>query len=441
MKLNNKYKQYLKKLYEHKVAVIVIILLFLAKFLGFVKNMFMAKYYGTSVVSDAYQMAVSIPNIILGITLFSYQAFAKGYFLSAKEDRTNKYVNSFINFILIIEMILFFAIMLFGHDFIKILAPGFNTEQFMYTKKLMIPIVIGTLFLGIANIFAEYLRCKDVYVLPQIAFLTINIIEILAIFLAFYKNVNWLSYGFLIANFIYCIILMIIAIKKKFRYKLYFSFEDIKKIKNILLPVFFSSIVYDISVMVDKIFASNYDVGTVSILNYAANMQSVFLIIAAGFITVIYPKLAKNVADHEYDVFSNKISNSRKILIIIHVPIIIFLIFFSKDITKMVYYRGAFEIEALIGTSKAFILYSLGIIAIAIRDLYIKSLYFLNKGKTVILISLLSVLLNIIFNFILSKVMGYTGLALATSLSNWIILPILIYIYNKTIKKYKEQLI
>ena len=59
---------------KHKVAILVIILLFAAKFLGFIKNIFMAQYYGTTIISDAYQMATSIPMVVLGIILYSYQA-------------------------------------------------------------------------------------------------------------------------------------------------------------------------------------------------------------------------------------------------------------------------------------------------------------------------------------------------------------------------------
>lgn len=432
LEFNNKIFKFLNK---QKVPIAVIILLFFSKFLGFLKNMFMAKYYGTSSISDAYQMAVSIPTIMLGIVLFSYQAFTKGYYLAEKKNRANKYTNSFINFILIIELIILILLILFKTKILKIFAPGFDLEQIKYTYHLIYPIIIGTSFLSIANILAEYLRCKNIYILPQVAYLIINIVEIVAIFIAFSKSFMWLSYGFLIANFLYFFMVIFIAYKNDFRYEIYISKIDINNFKNILFPVFLSSIIVDLSLMVDKIFASLYDTGTVSTLNYAANIQTVFLIIAAGFLTVLYPKIAKDVADEDYKKFELRIKKSLIFLTILYIFIILFLIFFSKTIVKIVYYRGAFNAEALIETTNSFIMYSIGILAIVIRDLYIKALYCLNKGNKVIITSVLSVFLNVIFNIILSKKIGYIGLPLATSLSNWAIIPLLIYFYISTLKE------
>jgi Uncharacterized membrane protein, putative virulence factor len=41
-------------------------LTFISKFLGFIREMIMANFYGTSYIVDAYVMANAIPNILLG---------------------------------------------------------------------------------------------------------------------------------------------------------------------------------------------------------------------------------------------------------------------------------------------------------------------------------------------------------------------------------------
>ena len=87
--------------------------MFVAKFLGFIKNIFLAKYYGTSVISDAYQMAISISMIIVGMVLYSYQAFTKGYYISEKYKRENEYTSTFLNFILVILVVIFAIMVVF----------------------------------------------------------------------------------------------------------------------------------------------------------------------------------------------------------------------------------------------------------------------------------------------------------------------------------------
>lgn len=423
----------LKQIKKHRSSLLVIILLFAAKFLGFIKNIFMAKYYGTSSISDAYQMAISIPMIMLGVVLYSYQAFTKGYYKSEKNNTGNNYVCTFINFISVIVLFISFFMLLFLSTIITFFAPGFNEEQFLYTLDLINPIIIGTMFLSISNIFGEYLRCRGIYVVPQFLYLVINVIEILAIFPAFYFNYKWLSYGYLLANFIYFSLLLIFCYKQKFRYKICLSKKQVNLFIKILIPIFVSSIITDINSMIDKIFASEYGTGVISTLSYATNIKTVFLIIAAGYLTVLYSNISKKIVEKKYYEFNKKIKKSLIIILAIYVPLTLLTIAFSKEIVKLVYFRGAFDNNSLVMTTNCLKMYIIGIAGISIRDLYIKSLYCMEKGKFVILISLLSVVINIILNIVLSQKIGYIGLPLATSLSVWLIIPILIVFYKYNI--------
>ena len=428
-------KELLKKIFNYKTTVIVILLMFVAKFLGFIKNIFLAKYYGTSVISDAYQMAISISMIIVGMVLYSYQAFTKGYYMSEKYKRENEYTSTFLNFILVILVVIFAIMIVFEKNIIKIFAPGFNSEQITYTINFLIPITIGTIFLVVANILSEYLRCKNSYVISQVAYLTVNIIEIITILIAFYIDCNWLSYGYLLANFIYLVILVFLCIKKNLKYQLVLKKEEIRIFSKILIPIFFSSVITDINSMIDKIFASNSGTGIVSTLSYATNIKTVTLIIAAGFLTVLFPKISKKIVERDFINFKKIIKKSLLIILIIYIPITIFFITFSVNIVKIVYYRGAFDLDSLNKTSICLQMYVIGVTGISIRDLYIKALYCLEKGRFVIGISIISVAINTLLNIMLFRRLGYVGLPLATSLSVWIVILILIYYYKKNIKE------
>ena len=379
-----------KKLLNHKAEVFVIILLFAAKFLGFIKNIFMAKYYGTSIISDAYQMALSIPMIVLGIILYSYQAFTKGYFISEKNRKTTQYISSFINFILILLFFMAIFLFLFPDEIIKIFAPGFNNEQFMYTVKFIKPIILGTIFLAISNILAEYLRCKNSYVIAQFAYLIINIIEIVSIIIAYRFNYMWLSYGYFIANIIYFFILVIVCKNRKINYScVILEKQEVKVFIKILIPIFVSGIISDINSMIDKIFASKFGTGIVATLGYSTNIKTVFLIIAAGYLTVLFPKIAKKFVEKDYVNYHKNIKESLLIILMVYIPLTVLVIIFSKTIVSLVYYRGAFDAESLIRTSNCLVMYTIGIAGISIRDLYMKALYCMEKGRLIVLISMI----------------------------------------------------
>ncbi len=431
-------KKIINKIFSYKTTIIVVGLMFIAKFLGFVKNIFLAKYYGTSAISDSYQMAISIPMIVVGIVLYAYQAFTKGYYISEKNNRVNEYTSTFLNFILIILLVILLIVMFFSNYIIRLFAPGFNEEQFLYTSEFILPITIGTAFLVISNILAEYLRCKNSYIISQIAYLVINVIEIVTIFLAFYVDYIWLAYGYLIANLTYLVILLFFCVRKNFAYNFMFKKEEFKLFSKILIPIFLSSVITDINSMIDKMFASNCGMGIVSTLSYATNIKTVTLIIAAGILTVLFPKISKKYVERNFTEFKKLITKSLLVIIGIYVPITIVFIIFSKEIVKIVYFRGAFDLDSLTKTSLCLKMYIIGIMGISIRDLYIKALYCMEKGKFVIVISAISVITNIVLNIIFFEKIGYAGLPFATSLSVWIIIPIIIGYYKGSVRKQEE---
>lgn len=422
----------------HSTTLLVVFLLFGAKFLGFVKNIFLAISYGTSIISDAYQMAIAIPSILLGVVLYSNQAFTKGYFEAEKrgDGKEIQYVNTFINFIIILLILITGLILICEDKLIRIFAPGFNESTVICTQYLLKPIVFGVAFLGIATVFSEYLRCRNSFVFAQCAYLVINIVEIVTLLFSIYFGYLWLAYGFLIANGMYLLVVVIVCVNKGYRYKFIINRDDVKLFIPIFFPVFISCMITEINQMVDKMFASLFETGVMSSLGYAMNIRTVALIIAAGYISVIYPKLAKAYADEKFESFKYIVSKSILMFTVLYLILTVGIIIFSDWIIRIVYYRGAFNIEALKMTSQSLIMYAIGLMGIAIRDILIKALYCMEKGKAVIIFSAISVVINIILNYILSEKIGYVGLPLATSLSVIIVLPFLFLFYKSNICKH-----
>lgn len=415
-----------------KNALIVVSLMVFAKFLGFVKNIFLARFFGTEIIADSYQMAIAIPTILLGAVLYSQQAFTPGYFKTSDNSiEKRNYINTFINFISIISVVICLLILILGKHLIPLFAPGFDSAAIEYTYSFLTPIVIGTAFLGLANIFSEYLRCNESFITPQILYLVINIVEIFTLFFAAYFNILWLSYGYLLANFLYFFLVIVFSYKKGFKYKLCLNKNSIQLFIKILIPVLISCMLVDINSMVDKMFASFYNNGVISALGYAINIRSVCLIAASGYITVLYPKLAKLYTNEQYNDFNVLIKKSLIIGSIVYVPASILLFFLSRFVTMIVYFRGSFNEESLDLTSLCVAMYALGMASITIRDIFIKALYCMKCGKMIIITSLINVVLNVGLNFLLTKFLGYSGIPLATSISATCMIPILFIFYKK----------
>ena len=89
---------------------------------------------------------------------------------------------------------------------------------------------------------------------------------------------------------------------------------------------------------------------------------------------------------------------------------------FSKEIIGLLFFRGAFDYKSLIDTSSTLFFYSLGLIGIALNTVSQRVYFSRKKIKIPIIVSILSVLLNIFLNIQLSKNFGIIGLSVGTSI-------------------------
>jgi putative peptidoglycan lipid II flippase len=99
------------------------------------------------------------------------------------------------------------------------------------------------------------------------------------------------------------------------------------------------------------------------------------------------------------------------------IPVTLACVLFRVEIVSAAFERGSFDENSTALTSSVFALYSLGILFIACNTIITNLFYGYGNTKTPMYISIANLIINVILNFILIKVWGVNGLALATSLS------------------------
>ena len=223
------------------------------------------------------------------------------------------------------------------------------------------------------------------------------------------------------------------AIKKSFKYSPYINLKD-ENIKNMLIlifPMLVGVAVGQINTFVDRALATTLGDGKLAALNYASKLNDfVMALFVTSIITVIYPKLSKMSNNANKDGFINMIVKSSNCIILLVLPISIGAIILAEPIVRILFQRGAFDATSTNMTSIALRLYSLGLLAMGIRDILTRAFYSFSDTKTPMINSSLALIINIILNFILIKPLGYAGLAISTSIAS-IITVILLFISLK----------
>lgn len=407
-----------------KTAIFLMQIAIVSKILGFGREIILSYFYGTSYVSDAYIVSLTIPTVIFS---FLMSGISTGYIPMFSEIdkeygevRGQYYTNNILNLLMVLCTGLVILSLMFTPQIVKLFASGFKGETFLIAVKFTRISLFGVYFTGIISILTGFLQIKGRYIVAALLGLPLNIIIVLSVFLSSNIDVSLLPIGNIIGLVFQLILLMPFVRKEGYRYKFVFNLKDdsIKKMGRLVLPVIIGASVNQINLLIDRTLASIITIGGISALNYAnklnAFVQGIFV---ASISTVMYPNISKMVAENDSGGLKKSLSESINLINILVIPTTIGVLIFSEPIIRMIFGRGAFDYSGINMTSNALFFYSIGMVGYGLREVLAKSFYALHDTKTPMINGTIGVIINIVLNIVLSKYMGIGGLALATSVS------------------------
>jgi putative peptidoglycan lipid II flippase len=421
-----------------KTAILITIITLGSKVLGFAREIILAYFYGTSYIVDCYLMASAIPSMLFGwlnSVGVSYIPIYTEIKANNGEENANKFTNNLISIIFLASIFLAILGLMFGKQIVSVAAPGFKGETYDLTVSFLNVSIWTVIFTSLVQVFMAYLNCNDKFIQSNISNLVISSTQMFFIFLGGLFNDYIIIYGVLFSHIMHLVALSVFSKNSGFRFKFNAQISnEIKKAFIIAGPIFVSSMIIQINLFIDKTFASQLNEGSISALNYSANIHRfVFYIFSIAITTMIYPLLSKSIAENNIIKVKNLFSKALNIIIILFVPVTIGAIILSKPAISFVYERGKFGYDSTIMTSSAFVMYTIGLLPLAAREIVTRVFYSLQDTKITMYISMFAVLINIFLNFLLVKPLGHSGLALATSLSAIITLPLLFIMLRKKI--------
>lgn len=391
----------------------------ISRFLGFIRDMLIANNFGAGFYTDAYNIAVSIPETIftlvgLAISTAFLPMLSK---IRAKKGQEEMYdfANNVINILFIISLLLFIVTSIFAKEIVYIFK--FSEETRLLAIGLLKITLINILFLSINACFTALLQVNEDFVIPSILGLFFNLPMILYLLLFKNYDIVGLTIANVIGNFFRVAVQVPSLVTHGYKYKFFINLNDkrLKEIIILIIPVIVGAGANSLNLVVDKYIASSLSEGSVSALDYAQKLI-IFIntIITTSVTSVAYPLMA-NMRNSDNKIgFLNMLKKSIVYLAILLIPITFGIAIFSKDIVKIVYARGKFDEYAVYITSFALLGYSFGIFFTGIRDILNSTLFTMGKTKVTTLNGIIGVIINIIFSIILSKYIGIMGIALAS---------------------------
>ena len=402
----------------------------ISRLLGYLRDILIAIFLGTSLLADVFFVAFRIPNTFRRL-------FAEGTFNAAfvpsytselvkNKSKSNKFANEIFNLLFLGLFFLVLVIEIFMPLFVSLIAPGFvgNQEKINLAIDLTRITFPFLLFVCLSSFFGAILNSHNKFAAASAAPIILNIVLIGILFFGNYLNdslVYYLSYGVSVAGFLQLVFLYIF-VKKYYLIKIDFKFKINKQIKNFfkkLLPSIFSSGVTQINILVGTIIAS-FQASAVSYLYYADRIYQINLAIAGIAIgIVVLPKLSKFVHLKKKSKILLIQNKALELSMFLSLPASVALILGSEQIISALFGYGSFNEEAVNNSARALYYFGLGLPAFALIKVFSTFFFANHDTKNPFYISLLSVILNIVISLYYFKIIGFIIIPIATTLSSW----------------------
>ncbi|MBU1888130.1 MAG: murein biosynthesis integral membrane protein MurJ [Candidatus Omnitrophica bacterium] len=466
----------------------------ISRILGFLRDILIAKFFGTARYAQAFVVAFRIPNMLRdligeGAANAAFVPVLSEYSETRKKEEFWHLANVLLNVMFIVLAFVILLGVIFAPIIVRLIAPGFmdDPEKFkitVYLTRLLFPYV---LLVGLLAYCMGILNSLKHFSAPAFAPAILNLFIIICALLR-QGSVMALAIGVLVGGIIQLLVQVPVLYKKGFtlfqtsrlvkgeqkfgaghgfnppsrnsasaRFSQRRSKENdfapvkawgfnflsgiyhpaVKKIGRLLVPRILGSCVYQINIFINTMLASFSSIvgeGGVAALYYANRIfQFPLAIFGIALAQAALPTMSREALESGLGNLKKTLSFSIRAVNFIMLPASVGLLVLSEPITNMLFERGMFDHYSTIITAQALSLYSIGLFSYAGIKILVSCFYSLNDTLTPVKVASVSLILNIILSIIFMFPLKISGLALATSFSGIFNFFFLFFILRKKI--------
>ncbi|MFW2056748.1 murein biosynthesis integral membrane protein MurJ [Acinetobacter haemolyticus] len=432
-------------------TVIVSAMTMLSRVLGLVRDIVLLNVFGAGKDFDTFVVAFRIPNFFR--RLFAEGAFSQAFIPVLTEYKTSRthaevqiLISRVFGCLLTAMSLLTLIAMIAAPVIIYIYAPGFHQdpEKFALAVDLFRLTIPYLMFMSLTAFASSILNSYGSFASPAFAPVLLNIAMIagawwLTPFMA--EPIMALGWAVVVAGVLQLAIQIPELWKKKLLIppKVDFKHEGVDRILKLMLPALFGVSVTQINLLLNTIWASFMQDGSVSWLYSAERMTELPLgLIGVAIGTVILPSLSARHAEQDQTKFRGMLDWAAKIIMLVGIPASIALFMLSTPIIQALFQRGEFTLQDTQMTALALQCMSAGVISFMLIKVFAPGFYAQQDTKTPVRVGLIAVAANAILNVLfigLFKLNGWEAehmaLAMASSGSALVNAGLLYYYLHK----------
>lgn len=412
---------------------------FLARSVGFLREVFVANVFGTSAFGDSFIVAFSIPDILAdGFSYAVAQLYIPTYFKMKREknsvDEESKFNKGTLSFVILTGFLIVTVVECFPEIFTKLFASGFSGDTLQLTVKMLRIMILSVPLICVAALFKAYGQIIKKFGLFVSLGIIINTTIITALIIYQSLNINILPMSVVLGNLLYVLAMFIIIRQNNYVLSPGICLKNpyLQGMVWGILPVFASNIISEINQIIDKNFASRLAVGTVSSLNYSSKIINLITaILGTAIVSVLFADLSRLAMENKKERLAKEALKICSCVLTVTVPFFYLFLFGATPIIRTLFERGNFDKVSVNMTSECLAFYSIGVIGFNVKAVWIRVYNASLDTKTPAINAAFTVAVNVMLNVLLINILQHKGLALATGISSIISDVFLILNYNR----------
>lgn len=401
-----------------------------SRILGFVRDIMIGAFLGSSAVAEAFLIAFSLPNMFR-------RFFAEGTLnvafvpMFAKKHEGNDGALEFardafagLAFILVIFSII---AQIFMPALVYAMASGFaEDDRFdlaVTYGRIAFPYI---LFISLAALLSGVLNATGRFLAAAAAPVLLNVIFITAMFVADASGEdigNALAWTVPFAGIAQVVLVWIAASRAGYRLipRMPHMTPELKRLAIIAAPAALAGGVTQINLLVGRQVASFFD-GAVAWLYYADRLYQLPLgVVGIAIGIVLLPELSRNLRSGESAAGREALSRAGEMSIALTFPAAVALMVVPTQLIEVLFQRGAFSADDTANTALATAIYGVGLPAFVLQKV-LASVYFARENtRTPFYFAVVGMVVNLVLAVGLSYWMGFIAAAIGTTVAGWTI--------------------
>ncbi|MCX7732960.1 MAG: murein biosynthesis integral membrane protein MurJ [candidate division WOR-3 bacterium] len=412
---------------------------------GLVRESVFAWLFGAGLATDAFNVAFRIPNFFRD--LFAESALSAAFVPTLVQtrrdqgdDHARRLAANLFNTITILLALIVIAGIILAPQIVRLIAWGFRPEPqklqlTISLTRIMFPFL---LFVALAAWAMGILNASGSFFIPAVAPAAFNLISIAVPLAAWHlltrlgiHPITGMAYGVMLGALLQFLIQVPKLHALGFRWHPVLDLHDpaLHQVFRRWVPMVLGLATWQINFLVNTFLLTFLPEGSVTWVSYAYRIQH----LPAGLFGVAIGTVAlaqlSQTATSRLD--EKQFSHGLNLVSVLTLPAAVLLFVLAVPVVRLIYQHGRFTAQDTVLTAQALALYALGVWpAAAVRNCA-AGFYALGNTRTPALIALLVVTVNILFNLIFMRLIGFRSFPLAASFTQLLNFSLLFYLLNR----------